>query len=77
MAWTYPFSVEITGTLRNGENLLMIEVTNTWANRLTGDHGLSEIKRVSWTTAPYRLDGKALQPSGLIGPVKIFISLGL
>ena len=77
VAWTYPFSVEITGTLRNGENLLMIEVTNTWANRLTGDHGLSEIKRVSWTTAPYRLDGKALQPSGLIGPVKIFISSGL
>jgi hypothetical protein len=74
-AWTFPFMVEITGALRNGENRADIEVTNTWANRLIGDHNLPENERISWTTAPYRLEGSSLQPSGLPGPVEICVSL--
>jgi hypothetical protein len=71
IAWTSPYRVEIAHALKEGENLLEIEVSNTWANRLIGDHGLPEKNRISWTTAPYRLEGTRLQPSGLLGPVVI------
>ena len=71
IAWTFPFRVEITGALKNGINRLEIEVTNTWANRLIGDHDLPDDERITWTTAPYRLEGTPLHPSGLLGPVRI------
>lgn len=70
-AWTAPYRVDITKALRSRKNRVSIEVTNTWANRLIGDHTQPENKRVTWTTAPYRLDGKPLLPAGLLGPVKI------
>jgi hypothetical protein len=70
-AWTSPWRVEITGALQQGENKLVVKVTNTWANRLTGDNRPGEAERHTWTTAPYRLEGKPLQESGLLGPVMI------
>jgi hypothetical protein len=70
-AWTYPYRVNISKALKAGKNELKIEVTNTWANRLIGDHSLPEAKRITWTNAVYRLDGKPLLPAGLLGPVKI------
>ncbi|HTI11728.1 MAG TPA: glycosyl hydrolase [Puia sp.] len=70
IAWTPPYRVEITRAIKKGNNTLKIEVTNTWANRLTGDHLLPENKRATWTTSPYHLDGKLL-PAGLLGPVLI------
>jgi len=70
VAWTKPYRVEITKALRNGNNELRIGVTNTWANRLIGDHRLPEEKRVTWTNAPYRLDGNLVE-AGLMGEVKI------
>lgn len=36
-AWTYPYRVELTPHLKTGSNMLEIDVTNTWANRLIGD----------------------------------------
>jgi hypothetical protein len=71
VAWTAPWRVEITAALRPGENELRIAVTNTWANRLMGDQALPEAQRLTWTTAPYRLEGKPLLPAGLLGPVAI------
>ena len=71
IAWTPPYRVEITQALRTGANELRIEVTNTWANRLIGDHDLPEQQRITRTVAPYRLDGKPLLPAGLLGPVTI------
>lgn len=71
VAWTPPYRVEITQALRPGQNDLRIEVFNTWANRLIGDHDLPEAQRITRTTAPYRLEGKPLLPAGLLGPVTI------
>jgi hypothetical protein len=71
--WTPPFKADISKAIRKGENQLTIEVTNTWANRLIGDHKLPENKRLTKTTAPFRLDGKPLNSAGLLGPITIQI----
>jgi alpha-L-rhamnosidase len=68
--WTPPYRVDISKALRKGKNELQIAVTNTWANRLTGDQRLPEAKRVGWTTATFHSDGRLL-PAGLLGPVEI------
>jgi hypothetical protein len=69
VAWTAPYRVNISKALKPGLNQLKIEVTNTWANRLMGDHDLPKEKQITWTNAPYRLEEKALLPAGLMGPV--------
>jgi hypothetical protein len=69
--WTYPFHVNITRALRKGTNKITIAVANTWMNRLIGDHNLPAGKRIAWTTAPFRLEGKSLAEAGLLGPVEV------
>jgi hypothetical protein len=73
IVWTPPYRVDISKALKNGNNEIRVEVSNTWANRLIGDHRLPENKRVTWTTAPYKLslEGKPLLEAGLLGPVMI------
>ncbi len=71
IVWTSPFQINIIKALKTGENLLEIEVSNTWANRLIGDQRLPADKRYTFTTAPFRLQGKPLLPAGLLGPVSI------
>ncbi|WP_316829872.1 glycosyl hydrolase [Pedobacter aquatilis] len=71
--WTPPHRLDISTALKEGENNITIEVTNTWANRLIGDNKLPEGKRLTKTTAPFRLEGKPLNPAGLLGPVVIQI----
>jgi hypothetical protein len=73
VAWTAPYRVDITNALREGSNDVKIEVTNTWANRLIGDQFLPAEKRITWTTAPFRLKGKPLLKAGLLGPVTLNI----
>jgi hypothetical protein len=74
-AWTFPYRVEITKALLKGNNHLIINVTNTWANRLIGDQNLPPEKRITNTIAPVsKLQGKSLYESGLLGPVTINIS---
>jgi hypothetical protein len=41
-AWYEPFAVAAGGAAREGENLLEIEVTNGWHNRLLGDKALPD-----------------------------------
>ncbi|GGE49855.1 F5/8 type C domain-containing protein [Pedobacter psychrotolerans] len=69
--WTAPHRLEISKAIKRGENEIIIEVTNTWANRLIGDGKLPENKRLTKTTAPFRLADKPLNPAGLLGPVVI------
>jgi hypothetical protein len=68
--WTAPYRIDITDALKKGKNKLNIAVTNTWANRMVGDHSLPEAERLIKTTAPYRLEGDLLK-AGLLGPVTI------
>jgi hypothetical protein len=72
VAWTPPYRIEVTKALRAGLNKLEIAVTNTWANRLIGDHRLPEDRRITWTTAPYRLDGSLLE-AGIMGEVRLSV----
>jgi hypothetical protein len=37
ISWAKPYQYDITLVIRNGENKLVVEVANTWSNRLTGD----------------------------------------
>lgn len=72
--WTKPYRLKLEGQLVTGRNELEIKLANTWNNRLIGDHALPEQERVSWTTAPYRLEGQPLLKAGLFGPVTIKIT---
>lgn len=71
VAWMSPYQVDITDALREGENRLEIEVTNTWANALRGaDKGKAPFGGIR-TNARYRMSGDSLLPAGLIGPLSI------
>ena len=69
--WTPPYRLDISKAVKKGENQISIEVVNTWANRLIGDSKLPEDKRITKTTAPFRLADKPLNSAGLFGPVVI------
>lgn len=71
VAWTWPYRVDITNAIKQGKNVIEMDVTNTWANRLMGDHLLPESERITKTTAPYLMEGKPLNEAGLLGPVVI------
>ncbi|HJZ38937.1 MAG TPA: glycosyl hydrolase, partial [Bacteroidales bacterium] len=73
--WKAPFSVDITGALKQGENQLEVRVTNLWVNRLIGDQQPGATK-LTYTTMPfYRVDSPLMQ-SGLLGPVTILSTSG-
>jgi hypothetical protein len=69
--WTYPYKVDVSGALKKGENTIIIKITNTWANRLIGNQKLPKEEKLTWTTAPFRLEGNPLLKAGLFGPVTI------
>ncbi|MDE6018959.1 MAG: hypothetical protein K2G85_09135 [Muribaculaceae bacterium] len=37
ISWKYPFECDITDAVKEGENILNVEVTNLWPNRMIGD----------------------------------------
>lgn len=71
--WTFPYKTDISSVLQKGKNTIVIKITNTWANRLMGDEKLPKEERLTWTTAPYRLEGNPLLKAGLLGPVTIIM----
>lgn len=68
--WTPPYKLDVSDVLQIGTNVLKIEVTSTWFNRLVYDAGQPEEKRKTWT-----INGPAkespLRSSGLLGPVRL------
>ena len=66
IVWTAPYAVDCTPALRDGENELVVEVTNTWFNRLAGDTGKPQEQRVTWAGAVAIARGAGLI-SGLQG----------
>lgn len=73
--WTAPFEVDCTEALREGSNELVVEIVNTWHNRIVGDAKLPPEQRITRTNVPAS-GGKPwaqLEPleSGLFGPVRV------
>ena len=68
LVWAEPHLLDISKFIKAKGNVLEIEITNTWNNRLVGDAALPAEKRLTnATTSP---DANApLMPSGLLGPV--------
>ena len=74
--WKPPFRVEITDAAKPGANELVVEVANTWSNRLVGDARTEGkdycrtniAKSLTWSV-PWK-DTPLLQ-SGLRGPVTL------
>lgn len=69
--WCPPFQVDITNAIVKGDNQLTVEVVNTWVNRLVGDSRLPKAERKTWLSINTFKPTQALEPSGLIGPVKV------
>ena len=72
-----PHVLDITDVIRAGENSLVVEVANTWLNRLIADDSLPEAQRKTHTNLPNgpgsdkRWREAQPQPSGLLGPVRL------
>jgi hypothetical protein len=61
--------------LKEKDNSLVINVVNTWRNRIIGDFKQYGSLKNCWTTSPVdNLPGKdkPLQQSGILGPVLIY-----
>ena len=76
--WTAPFRVEVTGDLVAGRNTLEVEVVNSWYNRVAGDEMGVSSRRFTKTNVVLGNDFQGrplkeipLQPSGLLGPVRL------
>jgi len=70
VVWRPPFRVDVTRTLKRGENELEVMVVNSWRNRLVGDREFPEDKRLTRTNITVNKDWK-LEASGLLGPVRV------
>lgn len=77
ITWTPPYRYDITKLIQQGENILRIEIVNTWSNRIIGDItgkgkkytntnvNVRGSQELLWTETP-------LMESGLLGPVAIY-----
>jgi hypothetical protein len=75
IAWKPPFRLAITNLLHPGRNTLDIRVTNLWVNRLIGD-AQPGVQPVTFTTGATYQPTAPLQPSGLLGPVRLLAVTG-
>ena len=69
--WMYPWTAEVTGMLKKGNNTVEIEVANLWRNRMILDSQLPEKERYTWTIVSDARLGETPPASGLMGPVTI------
>ena len=70
-AWHAPFILDVTDALKPGSNDLIVEITNTWVNRLIGDMQSDSQEKYTYADfKPYAATSPLL-PSGLLGPVRV------
>ena len=69
--WTAPFAVPVAGLLKDGENVVEVEVATSWVNRLVGDAALPEADRPTWMAVKNYGPESKLRPAGLVGPVRL------
>ncbi|MDI1248290.1 MAG: hypothetical protein PSV13_05345, partial [Lacunisphaera sp.] len=78
VVWSLPMQTRIGALLQPGKNVLALEVTNLAANRIRDlDRRkvdwkiMHEINFVNINYRPFDASAWALQPSGLLGPVRL------
>ena len=74
--WCSPFTLDVTDALKEGANLLKIEVVNLWPNRLILDGRLPLDNRLTKTNVnKFEAEDAEnyLRRSGLVGPVELKI----
>jgi hypothetical protein len=71
VVWKAPYALEVGGLLHAGENLIEVDVTNLWPNRLIGDAQDPNAKHYTWTNIRKYTKVSPLLPSGMMGPVTL------
>jgi hypothetical protein len=69
--WAMPYRLDITNSLHDGDNMLELEVTNLWPNRIIGDAQPSAIEKYTHTNIRKFTAASPLLPSGLVGSVAL------
>ena len=69
--WMSPYVLNVTDLVKCGKNILNVKVVNLWRNYLVKEMNLPEDQRKTWLVVSYVKKDEPLQPSGLIGPVKV------
>jgi len=69
--WCYPYRVNVSGLLVEGENKLEIEIINQWWNQLIGDEQPGAIRSTNVSARLFWKANYELVPSGLLGSVTI------
>jgi hypothetical protein len=67
-----PYRINLNDVIKKGENILEVQVTSTWFNRLVFDASQAEEKRKTWVINGPKKDAP-LRASGLMGPVAVQI----
>ena len=69
--WSYPYRYDVSKAVKKGTNVLEVDVTNLWFNRLRYELKHPEVPRRTWTSECPR-DEFPDHPSGLFGPVVLY-----
>jgi len=67
--WAMPYVLDITDSMKDGDNRIELVVTNLWPNRIIGDAQPGAKERFTHTNIRKYTADSPLLPSGLIGPV--------
>lgn len=67
--WCYPYRVNVSDFLVNGENKLEVEIVNQWWNQLVGDEQPGALRKTQVSARLFWKADDKLVPSGLLGPV--------
>jgi hypothetical protein len=69
--WKSPYAARVDRFLHPGDNVLEVEVTNLWPNRLIGDAQPGVTHHYTWTNIKKFSSSSPLLTSGMLGPVRL------